>query len=327
MNTLSKYIFALLVAMGSFYTGQSQSIKVDAHLEKATIPLGDQTKLHLTVRFNVKDTVNFPKLADSLLAKVPIVSVNKPDTSFDKNDISIETIDRSYTITSFDTGQYVIPQYEFKTKEGVLKTAELVLTISPVAVDTSKGVYDIKQPIQVSYSWLEWIKDNWPKVAFPILAVLVIIGIIWYLRKRPKKEVPVKPAEPEKPEHIIALDKLYALRDQKLWQQDRAKEYYSEMSDVMRDYLERRYGIHANEQTTDEIFASLRYMDITEPDRAKLKQILVLADLVKFAKEKPLAAENEQSISNAIDFVMTTQKRVIAPPPTPKKEGESDELV
>lgn len=327
MNTLSKYIFALLVAMGSFYTGQSQSIKVDAHLEKATIPLGDQTKLHLTIRFNAKDSVSFPKLADSLMAKVQIVSVNKPDTSFDKSDISIETIDRSYTITSFDTGQYVIPQYELKTKTGTFKTPELVLTISPVAVDTSKGVYDIKQPIQVSYTWLEWLKDNWPKIAFPILAILVIIGVIVYLRKRPKKVVPVKPSEPEKPEHVVALDKLYALRDQKLWQQDRTKEYYSEMSDVMRDYLERRYSIRANEQTTDEIFASLRYMDISEPDRAKLKQLLVLADLVKFAKEKPLGNDNEQSINNAIDFVVTTQKHITLTTQPAKKEGGGDGLV
>lgn len=327
MNQYFKYIIVLFIALGSFTQSRAQAVKVDAHLEKSTIPLGDQTKLHLTITFPAKDSVTFPVLADSIKAKLQIVSANKPDTSFDKNDVSIETIDRSYTLTSFDTGQYVIPQYELKTKTGSFKTPELVLTIASVAVDTTKGVYDIKQPFQVSYSWAEWLKDNWPKIAFPVLAILVIGAIIWYLRKRPKKEVLVKPTQPVKPEHVIALDKLYALREQKLWQNNRTKEYYSEISDIMRDYLERRYGISANEQTTDEILASLRYMDITETDRAKLKQVLVLADLVKFAKEKPLSNENEQSINAAIDFVLKTQKKIAPPTIVKDKEGEKDGLV
>ncbi|EHQ30166.1 hypothetical protein [Mucilaginibacter paludis] len=326
MNQYFKYFLVLLISLGSFYKAKAQAVQVDARLEKATIPLGDQTKLHLTIRFPAKDSVTFPKLADSIKAKLLIVSANKADTSFDKSDISIETIDKTYTLTSFDTGQYVIPQYQFKTKAGVFTTKELVLTVNPVAVDTSKGVYDIKQPFTVSYSWMEWLRDNWPKVAFPLLAILVIAGIIYYLRKRPKKEVAVKPAEPEKPAHVIALAKLHALRDEKLWQQDRVKEYHSEISDVMRDYLERRYNISANEQTSDEIFASLRYMDISEQDKSMLRQVLMLADLVKFAKEKPLAAENEYSINNAIDFVTHTQKAIV--PPTINKEGEGgNELV
>jgi hypothetical protein len=327
MNPLFKYLIVFALAAGSFLTAHSQTVKVDARLEKATIPLGDQTKLHLIITFPAKDSVSFPKLADSIKAKLQIVSVNKPDTSFDKNDLSIETIDRSYTITSFDTGQYVIPQYELKTKTGAYKTPELVLTISSVAVDTTKGVYDIKQPFQVDYSWKEWLRDNWASIVYPLITMLAIMAAIYYLRKRPKKVVPPKPIEPEKPEHVIALDKLYALREQKLWQQDRIKEYHSEISDVMRDYLERRYGISANEQTTDEIFASIRYMEISEADRARLKQILVMADLVKFAKEKPLAAENEIAINNAIDFVVKTQKHIAVPTTPTKPEGAGDELV
>lgn len=320
MKQYFKYFLVLAIPTACFTQSYAQKVKVDAHLEKSTMLIGDQTKLHFTVTFSVKDSISFPTLADSIKAKLLIVSSNKADTSFDKNDLTIETIDKTYTLTSFDTGQYVIPQYQFKTKTGsMLTTTELVLTINPVAVDTTKAIYDIKQPLQVSYSWVEWLKDNWPKVAFPILAVLAIVGLIYYLRKRPKT-VLFKKAEPEKPEHQIALDKLYALRDQKLWQQDRTKEYHSEISEVMRDYLEKRYQIHANEQTTDEIFASIRYMDISEADRAKLKQILVLADLVKFAKERPLPGDNEQSMNNAIDFIMKTQKVEVKPIET-KEEG------
>jgi hypothetical protein len=318
MNQYFKYFLVLMLFLG--YKVNAQNIQVDARLDKSPIVIGDQTKLNLSIRFPAKDSVSLPKLADSIAGKIQIVSTAKPDTSFDKDDVSIETIRQSYTITSFDSGQYVIPQYEFHTKGGILKTKELVLQVNTMAVDTTKGVYDIKQPFSVSYSFRDWLRDNWPWIVFPAIGVLLLAGIIYYLRKRPKKATPVKPAEPDKPEHVIALDKLYALRDEKLWQNDRAKEYHSEISDVMRDYLEKRYQISANEQTTDQIFASIRYMDISEHDRGKLRQILVLADLVKFAKERPLPADNEQSINNAIDFVMKTQK--VIKPTVDNKEGE-----
>ena len=83
--------------------------------------------------------------------------------------------------------------------------------------------------------------------------------------------------------------------------------------DVVREYLESRYAIQAQEQTSDEIFASLRHMDITDANRNILRQLLVLADLVKFAKEKPLPHENEQSLDNAVAFVNNT-KQVIQTP-------------
>ena len=81
----------------------------------------------------------------------------------------------------------------------------------------------------------------------------------------------------------------------------------------MRDYLESRYVIKAHEQTSDEIFTSLRYMDITEENRNALRQVLILADLVKFAKEKPLPQDNEQSMDNAVAFVNRTQQAIQLP--------------
>jgi hypothetical protein len=305
---LKNFVLLISLLVFSYMSIKAQNVTVNAKLDRESIPIGDQTKLHLSIRFAAKDTVSFPKLADSIAGKLQIINISKADTTFDKDDISIETIHRAYTLTGFDTGQYVVPQYEFKTKNGFYKTQEQVLQIMPVKVDTSKGIYDIKQPIAVSYSFMEWLRDNWPKVAFPLLAVLAIVAFIIYWRKRPKKVGAPKPAEPQKPAHVVALNRLYALRDEKLWQQGHLKEYHSEISDVMRDYLETRYQVKAHEQTTDEIFAAIRYKDIPEPNRNMLRQILVLADLVKFAKEKPIGTENENSLNSAIDFVVETQR-------------------
>lgn len=300
-------ILVLTLFLTSFYyKSYAQNIRVEAKLDKTSILLGDQTRLHLSIRFPAKEHITFPVLKDTITGKIQIVGNSKADTTFE-NDLSTEIIKRSFTITSFDAGTYVIPPFEFQTKSGVYKSEALSLQILSVTVDTSKSIYDIKQPMAVSYTFFDWLRDNWRWAVFPLLAVLLIIWIIYYIRKMPKKEHPVKEVKADIPAHAIALGKLYDLRDKKLWQNNQVKQYHSELSDVIREYLEKKYAIKAQEQTTAEILASLKYMEIAEENRSKLRQMLILADLVKFAKEKPFSADNERSMENAIDFVTKTQ--------------------
>lgn len=313
-----KYSLVLLLT-GTFYNAFAQAPQAGAKLDRATILIGEQTQLHLSIKFHVKDKVEFPVLADSIAGKVQIVS-SKTDTLFDKNDVSLETIHKSYTITGFDSGAYVIPSYAFKTTAGPAFTQPLTLMVQPVAVDTTKAFYDIKQPLAIKYSFMDWLRDNWPWVVGGLLVILIIAGIIYYLKTRPQKVVVIEPPKPKVPAHIIALQKLNALRDKKQWQQEQqVKQFYIELSEVIREYLENRYAITAHEQTSEEIFASLRFMDIADENRNTLRQTLILADLVKFAKEKPLPFENEQSLENAIGFVNKTQQ--VYQPQTAKEEG------
>src|SRR5476651_1196295 len=143
------------------------------------------------------------------------------------------------------------------------------------------------------------------------ITLLAICIAVYFIKKRRKKIEEAKPEfKPFIPPDVEAINQLNALREQKLWQKDQIKEYHSELTEVIRQYLEKRYGIKAHEQTSDEIFAALRYMDIEDDSRNQLRQILLLADLAKFAKQKPLPAENEQSMENAIAFVMHTKKQI-----------------
>ena len=110
-----------------------------------------------------------------------------------------------------------------------------------------------------------------------------------------------------KPISIEALENLRILKDEKLWQNGFEKEYHIRLSDIIRTYIEKRYGVTALEQTTDEIMRHTRTLEsIDEVLRNKLKQILMLSDMVKFAKELPLPNENEMSIDNAFEFVNKT---------------------
>jgi hypothetical protein len=301
-------LVSLLFLTGFYFKAGAQNVQVEAKIDQTTIRIGDQTKLHLTVHQPVKEQVNFPKLTDTITGKVLIVSANKPDTAVDKNNQGSIMVSQTYTITSFDAGTYTVPQFAFGTKAGVLKTNELTLQVETVKVDTTKAIYDIKQPLVVSYTFFDWFRDNWYWVLATVIIVLGIIGLIYYFKRRPKKETVIEIARPGLPPHIIAVNKLNELRDKKLWQQGEVKQYHSELTDIIRDYLEKRYLVKTHEKTTGEIFAGLSYLDITEENKNELRQILLLADLVKFAKEKPLPPDNERSMDSAINFVLKTQR-------------------
>ncbi|MBE9481570.1 MAG: hypothetical protein IMY69_07740, partial [Bacteroidetes bacterium] len=118
--------------------------------------------------------------------------------------------------------------------------------------------------------------------------------------------------KPKIPPHVIALDALEKLRINKLWQSGKIKEYHTEITDIIRVYIHERFGIDAMEMTTDEILASFNKKNDEVDDglKNKLKQTLMLADLVKFAKEKPLPLENDKSLNNSIDFVKETIRKI-----------------
>jgi len=296
-------------------TSRAQYVQVEAALAKVSIPIGDQTVLQFTAHIPTKSNISFPQLVDSI-GKIQIVKVGKLDTIIDKNKPNDETITQNYTVTGFEAGAYRIPQYTFKTDTASYTTDSLLLQVTTLKIDTTKAIYDIKQPLLVSYTFWDWLRDHWVWVVVTLALILLAVGITYYLKTRPKGE-PVK-NEPILPLHVIVTNKLIALRNKNLWQQGEVKLYYIELTDVLRDYLEKRYNIQAHEQTTDEIFSVLRYKELKQADRDKLRQVLVLADLVKFAKENPSAIENEQSMDNAIDFVIQT--KLEAPAPENKEE-------
>jgi len=309
-NRFFNYFLPFVLLTCVMFNANAQNIRAEAKLQQYTIRIGDQTKLFLSVHQPIREHVTFPKLTDTVTAKVQLISTNKPDTIFDQNDHNLATVTQSYTITSFDAGTYTIPPFTISTTGGALKTNELTLQVQTVKVDTTKAIYDIKQPLAVSYSFIDWLRDNWPIVLMVFAGVLIIAGLIYYLLNRPKQEPVAQPAKPSLPGHIIALTKLNELHEKKLWQQGEVKLYYSELSDILRDYLENRYRIKAQESTTDEIFTALKRKHLSGDNREKLRELLLLADLVKFAKEKPLPADNEQCMDNAVDFVSNTKQDV-----------------
>ncbi|SEB05735.1 hypothetical protein [Pedobacter hartonius] len=324
IKNFNSCILALILCWSCFCPdAEAQDIQAVAKLEQTAIRIGDQTKLRLSVFQRVKQTVGFPAIADTLNSKIQVISSSKQDTIPDENDPEKITVTKSYVITSFDAGSYTLPAFVFTAKEGALKTNELILLVQSVKVDTTKAIYDIKQPLAVSYTFTDWIKDNWQWVLFPLLGIILIAGLVWYLMKRRGKKPVIQVNKPSLPAHTIALAQLTELRNKKLWQQEQVKEYYSELSDVLREYLEKRYQIKTHEKTTDEIFEGLSKVAITAENKNILHGLLMTADLVKFAKGKPLPVENERSIEDAVIFVSNTAERKTERPENTKENAEN----
>lgn len=308
-------VFLMFIFPGRLMLLNAQEIKVQSKLDTSSIIIGQQTKLDLIVNYRVDNgkniRVQFPEFNDTIRKEIEILSQSKIDSVFNKNDIYDLTLKRSYLITSFDSGYWAIPPFRFNVNEDTngLYTEPLLLQVQSVAVDTTQAIKDIKPVFITEYSFLDWIKDNMIFV-YIILAIIVVVILVIYFSRRwsRRKPVVVEIEKPKIPAHIIALDKLEKLRAESLWQNGKVKQYYSLLTDVVREYIENRYDIQALEQTTDEIIYGFRNVAVDDESMRKLKQLLKLSDLVKFAKENPLPNENEQSLTNAFDFVNGTKK-------------------
>jgi len=314
------------------YSSKAQEIKATAKLDSNSILIGQQVKLQLSVQYRVDNgkqiNIQWPEIADTIRKEVEIVAQSKIDTIIpDKNDPFKFIQTKTLYITSFDSGYWAIPPFKFMTKTDTngIFTEPLLLSVGTIAVDTTLAIKVIKPPFAENYTWLDWLKDNMYIVYGTLVAILLLLIIIYLIRYFKKIKPPMVIIEkPKIPSHIIAFEKLETLKNEKLWQGGKLKLYHIMLTEIVREYIENRFKIPALEQTTEEILYGFRNVAIDEESGMKLKKLLILADLVKFAKEQPLPNENELSLSNAYDFIDGTKKEENSSPTTsspPQKGG------
>jgi hypothetical protein len=143
------------------------------------------------------------------------------------------------------------------------------------------------------------------------LAVLALIAFVIYIIIRRKQHKPIffKP-KPKEPPHIIALRELDKIKSDKLWQNNKVKLYYTRITDVLRVYMEGRYKIQAMEQTSEEILTTLTSMPVPGELMDKLRELLSVSDLVKFAKYQPMTDDNDKALATAQEFVNHTKEEI-----------------
>lgn len=305
-----KKLFYILISFICLAQVNAQTYSVEAIADTNSILIGEQINISLKTTYTVNEgaiSIGFPTLYDTINQYVEIVNKTKIDTLIPNKEEPYTFLqEQIITVTSFDSGYYAIPPFLFVVNNDTIATEPILIEVQTMPIDTAQAIFDIKGIIDEPFSITDWLKDNWWWLVAILVFVIIIIWVIKYLKNRKPAEI-VEEIVPQIPEHIIALEKLEKIRDEKLWQSGKVKLYHSHISEILREYIENRYQVNALEETTSEILHGLRLQNISPELMNKLTQTLTLADLVKFAKEQPLANENEMSIAAAIEFVNTTK--------------------
>lgn len=301
--------FALLCCLG-----YSQSIRVNAVIDSSKIRIGEETRLDLYVTYdanaqkNIK--IDWPSFEDTISGKVEIISKTPIDSTIpDKSNPGVIQYHQQFVVSAYDSGYFAIPPFKFIVNDDTANpylTEALFLEVNTVPTDTTDAtVKDIKPPFEEPFDW-KWYLPTVYTIGGAILILALIIFIIMRLtRKKPETIVERKP---DIPPHILALEQLEKIKAEQIWKEGKTKEYYSAITDSIRLYIEGRFGIQALELTTDEIMRAFKSQVVDSLSKEKLQQLLVLADLVKFAKQIPIEQEHTLALQNAIDFVNGTKR-------------------
>ncbi len=307
-------IYIWLLA-GVFSTSEGQDVTVTAVFDSTRIYIGDQINYTITVDQPADLALELPYLKDTLCKNIEILSGPVTDSSTIGNERLMIT--SRYIITSFDSGFYQIPPTyaEIKNESGIKRFysgyAQLeVMRVKIAPADTTAKVFDIIAPYRAPVT----IGEILPWILLAALVAAAVWGIIKLLRrfKRQKKE-PETIINPD-PAHVIAFRDLEKLRDDQLWQRGEVKLYYSRLTEILRQYLENRYGVYSLEMTTSETLEALLLTGFKKDSLyTSLKTILNGSDLVKFAKYKPEPAENDIHFQNSWAFVEATMVKEESP--------------
>mgnify|MGYP003521494623 FL=1 len=325
MRYINKGILFIAIVL-SFLQGTklyAQQTLIDVSIDSAAILIGEQTVLHLTVTTDNGKNVIVPIPNDTLMTGVEVLNIAKADTTvIDNNRLLIK---QDILVTSFDSSLYLLPPFKVIDQTDTIYSNQVALKVStiPVNIDKPDEFNDIKDTWDPPF-----VLADYYLLIYGVLFACFLICLIGYILKRLRNRqsiIPFKKQEPKLPPFEMAMKELDEIKQQKLWQQGRNKEYYTLLTDTLRKYMVNRFGINAMEMTSGKILELIRLESEANSSYNSLKQILELADFVKFAKLHPLPDENELSLMNAYLFVNQTKVVEVASPEESKESTEIKE--
>lgn len=288
----------------------SNAPRVRAHLSTDSILLGDRFRLSVEVDKDLMQVVEFPTFDNGRLAdSIEIVSEGAVDTLAQEG--RRLKLKREYELTCFEPaiyrmGRFPLLYIDKNLVDTLWSEDSLQLTVQTIEIDTTtQQIYDIKPPIKTPLRFGEI-----SGYLLRILLGLIVLGVIAYvlIRRLQRKPLLGGTPAPEDPPHVAAIKSLEKLHAQKLWQSGKQKQYYTRLTDILRAYMQRRYGFRAMEYTSAEILTKLRNEELSERARKRIENLLPLSDFVKFAKYVPDAQQNEDAYQDAYYFVEETKE-------------------
>jgi len=302
---MRKHIFHIFLLISAIGFSQEKPI-VKSQVDTTNIRIGEQFEYKITVQET--ESIIISKL-DKLIG-LEVISEKAIDTL--KNRLV-----KKYILTGFDSGAYYIPQQQIFIRGKLHNTDSILINVATVAVDTIKQpVFPIKAIKNEPYR----LDDAKPYIWKTLLGLL-LLGILLYFILKKKKETVAKIVVPLLAPYEEAVQKLQHLDEKLLWQNNQVKKYYSELTEIVRVYIERELNVPALESTTDELIETLidfndsKTIVTSKETLKKLQELLREADLVKFAKSKPLSEEIEDNRRDAQEIIDTLK-------PLPIKEND-----
>jgi len=296
------YIFILF----SFNLFAQDQVQVSAELDTLSITIGDQVNFNVKVQRSEGASVEWPVL-DGKLGELEIVKSSERSTL--EGDLGfVET--QQFKLTAFDSGYYAVPGLLFKyrlddaSNEKQVRTKAALLRVETIPIDTTElSIQPIKGRMDVPFHWKEAI----PYVLGGLGVLLSIALILFLISRRKKIQVEGPPPPPARPAHEVALEKLKSLDRQQVWQKGEIKAYYTDLTEILREYVENRFDVPALELTTDEIVAGMKDVPMEQALKEKFFALLRMADLVKFAKASPDADSHNRALKSGEAFVQHTK--------------------
>ena len=303
------YITLIILSLISIRVS-AQSFQVDAQIDSTIIYIGQQCNITFSISQKPDLKVITPVFKDTITKGIEIIG-SSIDTIVSKD--GYITVRHNYLITSFDSALYYIPEFPFVANGDTIYSYSLSLKVLTVPIDTTSqeiAIADIKPIVDAPIDWRSVIV----KILIGVLTIAILL-IIYILVKRHIKKKKLQAQTIEKyPEVVktcdeIALEKLEIIRREKIWQAGKLKEYYTDVTDVLREYIEARFGVVTFERTSSEIVDSLSFIQKTYPNALNLlSRIFDTSDMVKFAKLVPDFNMHTDTLKNVVEFVDITKE-------------------
>ena len=316
-----RLIALLLLASVCGSAFAQDEVRVIPKLEPTKILIGEQTTLSVSVVAPADREIQLALPADTLVSRVEILSVATGDTTMISD--RLRQIVYEVTLTSFDSASYTLEHIAALVADKPVEAQDqpiLMVGTVPVDLEHPDEIKDIKPQWLADFVLWDYLYYVALFYALLSLIALLFVSVAYFVSCRKKGAVAVSTIakEPLRDPYEEAVEELAKLKDEKLWESDQVKEYYTEMSDILRRYLKRVYGFETGEKTSSEILELFRSHIGRERMYDDLSRILTTADLAKFAKYRPEMGENVGLLSASRAFVEEHRPKVEA------KEDDKD---
>ncbi len=300
-----RILLILVLIIGGFFN--AANAQVSTRVDSKAIRIGEEIIYTIQVKADSSDLVVFPE--NQTFLPLEMVESYKIDTTFEASKYSLI---KKYGLTQFDSGHYSIPPQRVLINQKAFFTDSILIRVNNVVVDTLKQkMYDIKPAMEVKKPGL-----NWARILSWVIPILGLIVIILLLIRRKKRKDAAKKQLPPYEEAIVALKQL---DNSELLKENKSKEYYSSLTEIVKRYLDREVDSSALESTSEELITRLMMhkdagnFDFDLETIRKLDAIFKRADLVKFAKMNQAAGQAEVDRRSIEDIINETHEVIPEP--------------